>query len=44
MAPQIYLENRFKEEIGNFAKMTIDGMDMRILEPWPFSTKWHSHK
>ena len=24
--------------------MTIDGVDFEILEPWPFSGKWYSHK
>ena len=45
---KIKLENRFKDDIGNKALMTVDGTDFRIKEPHPYSKEankvWYSFK
>ena len=45
---QIKLQNRFRNDIGNRALMTVDGTDFRIAEPHPYSKAgnkvWYSHK
>jgi hypothetical protein len=41
---QIKLENRFRNDRGRRCKMTVDGTDVQIWEPRPFSKTWYSHK
>ena len=45
---QILLSNRYKGDIGNDCLLSIDYVDKKIREPWPYqrrwSDRWFSHK
>lgn len=42
--PQIHWDRRLIGSEHSKAKTTVDGVDMHIFEPFPFNTKWFSHK
>ena len=37
-------ENRLLNWDGKSCRVTVDGMDFKIWDPTPFSSKWWSHK
>ena len=41
---KIDFDNRHMRSNGNVCLVSVDGTDFCIMEPWPFSTKWWSHK
>ena len=41
---KIDFDNRHMRSNGNICLVSVDGTDFCIMEPWPFSTKWWSHK
>jgi hypothetical protein len=41
---QIRFEHRLRGDKGKTCKMTVDGTDFMIWQPFPFSKNWFSHK
>ena len=41
---QIRLSNRFRGDKGRVCKLSVDGADCPMQEPYPFSKIWYSHK
>ena len=44
LASQVKWHNRFKNDRNKTCKVTVDGTDCPINQPYPFSRQWYSHK